>query len=547
MTPTLNRPAMKVAWNSSAQQFYRELGKKKNGRAHRFYLGDAEDRAKANSLRLADMWRALADRWKRWRDAGIEESEFPQWDDTTLKIAQAIADGQWSVVVSVPEDIDSDGVAHWLADLRTTFPMMGAISIASPDAAEQVSNEMRRLAKSEEETEIKRHQETMLRLKGQYRGYGATIRTRITLHDALDSYVEHLHLKHRDIEGITTQTGLKQADRIKRIKRLSENRNLGDFNQPEIEEIINFWRLRPKSHQNKQYSATTCHHTITAFRAFIKWLHRKPDFPWRKPEDFEFERIKVVMSYEEKNARAFNKIFTRDQLAILWSHATHFQRKIMLLGLNCGFLRSEIGQLDWSHISGNRVRNLRPKTSVLGEYVLWDLTLKYLGPRKSSGLVVTTKNGNSVDHKTRGNNISAIVPNSWNKLISRVRKAHPDFERLPVKHLRKTGAQMIQDVSDGETASVFLQHGKPVPMDRELPSYTNPVFRKVFIALEKVWENLKDIFIDTEPAELPRKLTLQQITEIRRERRLGTKTKRLALIFGVSQDTIRRIALKNKK
>jgi integrase len=537
---------MKISWNRSAKQFYRELGKKNNGRAHRFYLGDNEDRAKSKMVILTEMWRALKSRWERWRDAGMAETEFPMWDETTLTIAQAISEGRWSVKVHVPPEIDSDGVAHWLVDLRATYPMI-AISIDNEEAIAQVNQEMRTFGEAEAEREYKRHRNRITMLQKTFAGYGAKIRTNYTLHDALDSYIDFLKNKHRDVEGRTNQTGLKQSDRINRIKNNAPNLSLDDFQETQIRTIIEYWRTRPTSRLEKKYSPTTCHHTITAFRAFIQWLHRNPDFQWKKPPDFDFEKINIVRSNEEKHSRAFVRVFTREQIAILWNHATEFQRKIILLGLNCGFLRSEISHLDWSHINGNIIRNLRPKTGVVGEFMLWETTLKYLGERKPSGPVVTTKNGNSVASLTKSSNVSAIIPNSWNRLISRIQKSHPDFERLPVKHLRKTAAQMILQVSDGETAGVFLQHGRPVESDRELPAYANPVFERVFRAQKMVWENLKDIFTDNEPVDLPRKLSLVQIKQIRKEKRHGIKTKWLAGKFGVSEDTIRRVTRKNKR
>src|SRR5947209_2358266 len=45
-----------LAWSEAAKQFYREIGKKPNGKAIRFYLGDDEKKATANVLRLEALW-----------------------------------------------------------------------------------------------------------------------------------------------------------------------------------------------------------------------------------------------------------------------------------------------------------------------------------------------------------------------------------------------------------------------------------------------------------------------------------------------------------
>ena len=40
-----------LAWSEAAKQFYREIGKKPNGKAIRFYLGDDEKKATAKYWR----------------------------------------------------------------------------------------------------------------------------------------------------------------------------------------------------------------------------------------------------------------------------------------------------------------------------------------------------------------------------------------------------------------------------------------------------------------------------------------------------------------
>ena len=63
-----------LAWNEGAGQFYREIGKKPNGRPYRFYLGDGEKKAQANVARLEALWEAVEERWQEWR--GITHSPF---------------------------------------------------------------------------------------------------------------------------------------------------------------------------------------------------------------------------------------------------------------------------------------------------------------------------------------------------------------------------------------------------------------------------------------------------------------------------------------
>jgi integrase len=75
----------------------------------------------------------------------------------------------------------------------------------------------------------------------------------------------------------------------------------------------------------------------------------------------------------------------KDELGILWQYASHFERRLLLLALNCGASISEIGNLDWKEVEGEHIKGLRPKTKVYGEFKLWEMTKKALGePKKKA-------------------------------------------------------------------------------------------------------------------------------------------------------------------
>lgn len=52
-----------LAWSEPAGQFYREIGKKANGKAHRYYLGDDERKPTAGVSRLEALWDGVEGRW----------------------------------------------------------------------------------------------------------------------------------------------------------------------------------------------------------------------------------------------------------------------------------------------------------------------------------------------------------------------------------------------------------------------------------------------------------------------------------------------------
>lgn len=528
-----------LAWNDAAGQFYREIGKKMNGKPVRFYLGADEKQAAANVIRLEGLWEGVEARWQDLHGENLTDAPFPCWDDVTLILGRAIAKGEWSVTVEPPDEWPAE-TAVWLASLRTYFPMIRA-DVEDSRKIEEGNREFLEAGKKMEEAEEARHQQEMREIKAIVTPYGGKVITKETLHDALDAYKLWIEKTFVDIEGRTTQTGKKQGERADRIKRYAQDMPLSNFGPHEIEAIIEFWRTRPKKQDGKPYAFTLCKHTIRLFKHFVRWLHKDKSFPWKKPVDLDFDRIKIVPDAQTKYKV---ETYSRDELGILWQHATYFERQLLLLGLNCGFSISEIGKLDWTEIEGDAIKGLRPKTKVYGEFRLWEMTRKALGNPKKSGPVFVTKSGSRLVTPTRGNNPSAKIPAAWYRLLDRVQKHHLDFKRLGFHHLRKTAGDFIRKLSDGETMGVFLRHGKPVKSDALAGVYSNPVFQRVFDAQERMWELLKDIFTPLEEVELPRKVSPATIRQIRSLKKKGIKTKKLSEMFEISPSMIRKYCRK---
>ncbi len=86
-----------LAWNEGAGQFYREIGKKPNGKPPRIYLGADEKQAGANVTRLEALWDAVEERWRDLQREDLADTPFPCWDDVTLTLARAIGKGEWTV------------------------------------------------------------------------------------------------------------------------------------------------------------------------------------------------------------------------------------------------------------------------------------------------------------------------------------------------------------------------------------------------------------------------------------------------------------------
>jgi len=539
-----------LAWSESAQQFYREIGKRPNGKPPRIYLTDTERAARANVVRVEGVWQGVEDRWNDLQAVGMAETPFPAWDDTSLKIAKAVGKGLFKVVIEPPSDVrDGFDLAVWMADLRNYFPQ---IQINLPPelaaTATEASKEFIDRAEDDAEAERARHRAEMREIKEYAAGYEGKIRTEETLHDALDTYVRWLHQEHRDVAGDTTATGIKQGERAIRVKNHVEDMPLSDFGLDEIHGLFEYWRKRPqqkneKKSNGKPFSHSLCKNTITLIRHFIRWLHKEKTMPWKKPVDLDLsERLKIIKDDEPKFQA---ETYTLDEVKTLWSHATHVEKKLLLFSFNFAASISECATLDWKHVKGDKVKRLRPKTRVYGEFIVWDLTKQAMGERKPEGRILINSNGNPLHSKVKGKQ-SRQIKNAWDRLLKRVSKQHSGFKTMGFHGLRRTAIQFIRDVSDGETAGVFACHGKPVPQDSLLGLYSNPVFPRVFEAQKKVWENLSSFMTDLGTEPLPRKFSTEQIREIRRLKRQGVKTKVIAERFNMSPAQVLRYARKEK-
>jgi len=537
-----------LAWSKSASQYYREIGDRIEGKPPRIYLGSEERAARANVVRLEGIWEGVEARWTDLNADGLADTEMPVWDDMTLQIAKAVGRGLFKIAIEPPDDVkDDDDLATWIADLHDYFPQIQIrLKPEVAAAAKAGAKERLELAEKDAKEEQARHRKSMRELRDYAETHEGKIRTQETLHDALDAYVEWLHSEHQDEVGDMTSTGIKQGERAIRVKRHVDDMPLSDFGLEQIGALFDYWRKRPKQknkgkNDGKPFSHSLCKNTITLIKHFIRWLHKEPSKPWKRPEGLDLgERIKIT---RDSNPKFQAETYDLEEVKILWTHATQFEKKLILFALNFGASISEISTLDWKHIKAGYVERLRPKTRVYAEFLIWDLTRQAMGEAKSEGPVVLNVMGNPLLSKIKGKQ-SRQIKNAWDRLLKRVKKHNKDFRVMGFHGMRRTAIQFVRNESDGEMAGVFASHGKPVPQDKQIGLYSNPLFPKVFEAQQKVWAKLSNFMTDLSTDVLPRKFTLETIREVRHLKRQGFNTKVIAAQFGMSEDMVRRYARK---
>jgi len=417
-----------------------------------------------------------------------------------------------------------------------------------------------------------------------------------TLHNALDDYIEHIRTtcltapsEGEDQE--VTGWGFQQINNAGRLKEHHPDCSLSTLTLDVAEGMFRHWANRPhKKGTKKPIAVKTADTHMKQLRNFLKWLHKNPNYSWRKPEDFDDIKIAAKSNTKEIAAKltpAQVETFDLDELCLLYEYATPLERALLLLGLNCGFGTAESGSLLLNQIylfeahpeaelldyktapDDSFIKRIRIKNEVYGEFKLWPQTveaMQWVFNRRKRQKVVTRQpdkgknisakhdsvailadSGHSFIKPTKNGNHSSRIPNLWREgLCKRIQKDYPKFRLLSFGKLRKTAGDLVKRCSNGEISGVFLCHGNPVKSDTLQDIYTNRPFGKVFEANMEVAEHLAPMFAKCdEPFPFKQKkgganITRQQVAKIRQLRSQGVSPTQIAEQVGVSPQTVHR-------
>jgi hypothetical protein len=510
--------AKKELCRASNGVFVRNLGWKMTASGgytqHKFYLGRDESKARLAGLRLEQLWQQVCVRWNRENLYELHPTKRPVWDGVTLDIAEAVRNGEAVARVRLPMPLSA---------FVPESPLIG-------DWHDQLQSDITVIKIELHDEEAQDHSEDFLQKQGHrlLEMGRRMLRERSggeSLHAALNGYSRWISSKYVDTEKKPTAWCGTQVRQIAFMRRHLADCDLAELDAQRVEELIDVLRLRPTGEDGRSVSVSWTQSCIKQLRRFLRWLNRSPEFPWKRPTDLELPRVQIPLTAEEKSARRQSsqvQTYTLEELRLLWTYASPFQRLLMLLGLNCGFGRAEAASLEMGEIvlrqkhpherdvglcsmpGDSWLFRVRHKTGVYGEFKLWPDTVVaiewYLRRRKeivASSSVTTllvTQNGRRYDALTKGNNANFRIPNSWFSLSERITKRHADFRRLSFNKLRKTAGNLMRSAAGGEIAGVFLCHGTPVKTDELLDLYTNRPFAKVFAAIDQVGQQLRPLW-----------------------------------------------------
>jgi len=478
----------------TAEGYYvRTLGKAptRSGqlRPKKFTLGRDPQRAELANLRLQQLWNDI-ERYQRGTLLGGE----PAWTDLTLTFADAIRKGQR---IQLPVRLlaagdTRTGPAEGLYWVRQAYPSI----VDLLDVPDTPSLTEARTAAAEQAEAMSEAAKTFAEIAEQPQ---AAVGTAVTVHEAIDACADHVR-QTRINGGSVSEWGRKHAESIERLKRSMADVPLDELDFDAIEQAKQYWAARPKSRKtNRPIAIETVRGQMKALRRLVQFLHRSSRYDWVQPPAVE-EALRLNyqnLQTRDEIARLKDgvQVWTIEELTKLYGYARDRERVLMLFGLNCGFSHAEIASLrvDELDLDAGTIKRVRGKTRVYGEWQLWPETVeairwwrKHHRQGKARQYVLVTERGKELTRQH--------IANLWQGLLDRIGQSHSDFRRLPFKHLRKTAGQLVREVADGETMAVFHARGQSVASDDMAERYTNRLFTRVFDAQAQVHHRLAPMF-----------------------------------------------------
>ena len=295
---------------------------------------------------------------------------------------------------------------------------------------------------------------------------------------------------------------------------------------------------------------------------FFDWLDGAEQFDWTLPRRFNSIRkspddLSAAEKYDRRLARE-KLVIPDDRLRTLFEYALPIERMLLLLGLNCAFAASEIGQLRTGFLKLDQgfIEGIRFKSGNETRHWLWKQTreglLWVLGERKTAktnrldeqDIVFLTERGKPIWHGTENGHVSDGVSNIWYRLVRRVRKDYPEFPSYSFNKLRKTSATRILEIADAETASMILAH-KTIGEDELLHHYALLPWNKLYAAQKALEEQLATVLEASGPDPWVMKpktyIGLARTKKLAELHSAGMSTSAIAEQLGISVATVYRL------
>ena len=297
----------KLGKPDSKGNYKRDLGKKANGKPHRFYLGKDREQADQRMERLASLWAAI--------EANTDTPEAALWTHATIQIGIAVGQGENSVRLAPPLPLTSEeDFRAYVHHVDLTARRFSLVSVL-PDDVEG----------------YRKGQEIILGIKRDVIRIGQKLFAEpniletetATLHVAFDAYSKAMASEHVDPESKqATAYGNNVVRQITLLKERHENIFLGQLTPGIIKQALQYWASRPlKKGSEKPITVRSAENYVKRWRHFLWWLHDSEQFRWKAPSELSRIKVTVRQTDHEKQASISPvqvKTFQEDDLVTLF-------------------------------------------------------------------------------------------------------------------------------------------------------------------------------------------------------------------------------------
>jgi len=478
--------------------FIRYLGCNDKGAPEKFRLGYEPEAAEERVRLIAGLWREIEDR--------TPEGFKPFWDQKSLEAAKAIAKGK---PPTLPRR-DFEDPIKYVRRLSEISQATGTHFV--PMDPEGYQSGLRDIQIQMEKA--KRSLSASLQVENA---------TGVTVRQALETYASSIDRSFRQPNGYLKPWGRTRLDQIDSIRSyLSDERfggrdylslDLAGLTHSLCDEIYRVFRQRPltlRSKLQKRMTRSSAKNLIKELGNFFDWLDGAEQYDWTLPRRFHAikktpDDLSAAEQYDRRIARE-KLVISDDRLTTLFEYALPIERMLLLLGLNCAFAASEIGQLrtGFLKLDEGTIEGIRFKSGNETRHRLWKQTREglvwVLSQRKNAktkrsdeqDIVFVTERGKPIWHPTENGHVADGMSNIWYRLVRRVRKDQPDFPSYSFNKLRKTSATRILEIADAETASMILAH-KTISDDELLHHYALLPWNKLYEAQQTLEEQLTSV------------------------------------------------------
>ena len=490
--------------------YRRNLGYRQNGAGKvsqpKFNLGSVKRIAEERLAKLAAIWR-------RFELEAAEDEITPYWKGIDFEIARAIAAGQPDYKVKRVNDAPFE-YAYRVDATARLYPEIRVVPAdeewyRAGKADERVLRKDIQVLEKQSLGVSKFYKDIALETPGNDVKY-VDLLGDATFHQAFDAYSKWIESDKFDTsEGAVNDTGVTRQNLVRQLKAyLSPDRPLSSLKDFEsVDKLFGFFRNRPITlRHGKPMARKTASNLIGELARFFDWVHRSPEWDWRKPSDYADIRHKPIdLETDVYSESKEVPTYSVDELRTLFHFATPLERLLLVLGINCAFGADQVGRLKIGEIQEKNgvsyIKRIRRKQKVRGIHRLFKITAEGLKwairgrEDQPNAYVLVNRAGNSLYRKTKSGRRCRDIANAWYRLLDRVceAKRKEGFPRHGFNTLRDTSSDMIRKIGGAEAASVHLTH-RHQSSDRNLRRYTNVHWKAVFKAQRRLETKLAVVF-----------------------------------------------------